>query len=217
MRHRRNPSVGTPAGSLSDILPSILGVFALIVACLALLSFARAAVPVDARVASPAREVNSFPLRVRWPKPSTKNSVLASLQAGRVMLLDVDPLYRQLLKAPYPRRPRPIDVNQPGLSVRFYPLTNEAYCLRFRIQEDAGETLEVATRQGSAWQRARLRFPKDRFSLFFWVTPDSFESFRVLRDSLQRDGVDVDWKPVEADGPVEVCQGVEGFRGMEPQ
>ena len=217
MRRRRRFGAGSPMDSLSGILPNILGVFALFVACLVLFGSIRAAVPAGNRASPPRVDGTPFNLKVHWPKPNTKTSVLASLQGGRVLLLDLDPVYRQLLKAPFPRRPRPIDVEQPGVSVRFYPLTNEAYCLKFHVHEDAGETLQIATRQGSAWQQARQRFPKERFNLFFWVSPDSFETFRTLRDSLRREGVDVDWKPVEPDGPVEVCQGVEGFRGMEPQ
>ena len=156
-------------------------------------------------------------LRVPWPKGTTKNSVFAAMTGGRVQVLDMDPVYDQLLKRPFPRRPQPVDVELPDVSIRFYPLTNEAYCLQFRPSEAAGEPLRTAGEAGSAWQRARKRFPKDRFMFFFWVTPDSFESFRTLREKLVQDGVDVEWKPVQADAPLEVCQGVDGMRGMEPQ
>jgi hypothetical protein len=217
MRRRRLLGEESPTDALAGIVSAGLGTLVILSACFALLAALR-----SSQSAARSRRVAAHPraeitLSVPWPKPSTKNLVFAALIGGRVQALDLAPVYERLQKRATPRRPRPVDVELPGVSIRFYPISNDAYCIRYRPKQPFGEAVKDARSPASAWQAARERFPADRFGFFFWVTPDSFEAFRELRDTLRRDNVEVDWKPVPAGAPLEICQGIEGGRGMEPQ
>ena len=217
MRRRRLLGEGTTPDALTDIVSNVLGILVILSACFALLAALRSAGPSARAHPEAARRREAFALEVPWPKLSAKNLVFAALIGGRVQALDLAPVYERLLKRAAPRRPRPVDVEQPGVAIRFYPIANDAYCIRFRPTESFGEAVEAAQAPSSAWQAALRRFPPDRFTFFFWVTPDSFEAFRELRDTLRQDKVEVAWKPVPAGAPLEICQGIESGRGMEPQ
>jgi hypothetical protein len=202
--------------SLVDIVSNVVGIFVILTACFALLAASRSAAPaIGSGTANPGRP--QVTVTLEWPRASQKNTVFAALTGGRVQVLELDALYERLLQHPRPRQPQTVTVSEPGMDIRFYPITNEAYCFQFRPHEDSGETPGAARLAGSAWQQALDRYPSDKYAFFFWVTPDSFAPFRTLRDSMRNDGLDVDWKPVPADAPLEVCQGIEGARGLEPQ
>jgi len=176
--------------------------------------------PLQSDAAGPhAREAISGvrTLRVPWARPSSKHAVFVALSGGRIQVFDLVPLYDALLKRQAPRRPQRIDLRLPDVSIRFYPITNEAYCFQFRPTEGAGESWAEAMLPGSAWQRVRTRFEADRYFYFFWVASDSFETFRNLRDSVKTEHVDVEWKPVRPATPLEICQGTDGTSGLEPQ
>lgn len=176
--------------------------------------------PLRADGAAPrAREAASAArtLKVPWPRTSSKHAVFAALSGGRIQVFDLEPLYDELLKRPAPRAPQRVDLRLPDVSIRFYPITNEVYCFQLRPKEGAGESWAEAALPGSAWQRTRTRFGADRHSYFFWVAGDSFETFRALRDSLRREHVEVGWKPVRSEAPLEICQGVDGGSDLAAQ
>jgi len=173
---------------------------------------AHAAAPAPALTPTPAA---ARTLKVPWSRPSSKHSVLAALNGGRIQVFDLEPLYDELVKRPAPRRPQRIDLRLPEVWLRFYPITNEAYCMQFRPREGAGESWAEARLPGSAWRRARDRFTAERYTYFFWVAGDSFETFRALREILRGEGVEVAWKPVRPDAPLEICRGLGS--GLEPQ
>lgn len=217
MRRRRLLGEATTPDALADIVSNVLGFLVILITCFALLAAVRASPSPVAAARDASGSGDEHTVSVPWPKPSSKNTVFAALIGGRVQALDLAPVYERLLIRAAPRRPRPVDVEQPGVAIRFYPITNDAYCIRFRPHEPFGEAVAAARQPASAWQAALRRFPPDRFTFFFWVTPDSFEAFRELRDTLRQDKVEVGWKPVPAGAPLEICQGIESGRGMEPQ
>src|SRR5271170_3004854 len=94
-------------------------------------------------------------LAVPWAHSSQKNPVFAALIGGRVKLLDLSPLYEELLHRPQPTSVRPLDVHRPGVVTRFYPITNDVYCFQFRVAQNAGEPLTEARKPGSAWTQER--------------------------------------------------------------
>jgi hypothetical protein len=209
-------SEGTWADALTDIVSNLLGGMVILTACVGLVAAVRSS-PLSPAGSASARREAAMTVTVTWPKATTKNAVFASAEDGRFQVLDLTPMYTLLLKDPYPRRLKPVDVDEPGAAIRFYPITNDAYCFRFQPRSGAGEPLGLVRSPGSAWQQARKRFPGNRFTFFFWVTPDSFDAFREVREDLRQDGVDVDWKPVAPGTPLEICQGVDGSSGLEPQ
>jgi len=240
MKRRRVFGELVPLDALVDIVSSNVGVLLILGACAVLLTVLRpfrgalppgraaphgTAAPVSSAAPrqetaapvrpAPAGEIRT--LKVPWVHATSKNPVFAALIAGRVKLLDLTPVYEELLKRPSPRRPKPVDVRLRDATIRFYPVTNEVYCFQLRPDEGAGETVEAATLAGSAWTRERGRFDAERTFYFFWVASDSFEQFRALRNDLRSAGVEVGWKPVRAGAPLELCQGVDGGSNLVPQ
>ena len=183
-RRRRLLSEGTWSDSLADIVSNMLGAVVILAACVGLIAALQNSPLTPRDAATPARAAAQT-LTVAWPQASTKNTVFATVSGGRIQLLDLSPLYAQLAKQPNPRRLRPVDVEQSGVAIRFYPITNEVYCFGFRLRAGAGEAVGAAGNAGPAWQRALQRFPGSRYSYYFWVTPDSFEAFREVRRALQ--------------------------------
>lgn len=217
MRRRRLLGEGTTWDALADIASTVPGMIAVLAACLALLSAARFLAPPVAASRDAALPQEGRVLRVEWPKSSAKNTAFAALIGGRVQALDLTPVFERLLKRSMPRRPRPVDVGEPGLAIRFYPITNEAYCIQARPKEGFGESLQAARRPDSAWQAALRRFPPDRFTFLFWVTPDSFGEFRKLRDTLRKAHMEVEWMPVASGAPLEICQGIDSGGALVPE
>ncbi len=207
--------------SLFDSVSNNVGVLVILAAFAALLAVwqpFRPLPPPEAAApdrAGAAKETRT--LKVPWSRAASKNPVFATLAGGRVMLLNLAPVYEELLKRPTPRRPQPIDVRRRNVSIRFYPVTNEVYCFQFRLDEGAGEPVSEANRAGSAWTRERGRFDGERYFYFFWVAGDSFEQFRALRERLRNEGLEVGWKPVRPGAPLELCQGVDGGSSLVPQ
>jgi len=216
VRRGRLLGEGTTWDALAGIASTLPGMLAVVVACLALLVAERFLAPPMAPSRDAALHREARVLKVEWPKPSAKNTAFAALIGGRVQTLDLTPVFERLLKRSKPRRPRPVDVAEPGLAIRFYPITNEAYCIQARPKEDFGETLEAARRPDSAWQAALRRFPPDRFTFLFWVTPDGFGEFRQLRDTLRKDHREVEWIPVPPSAPLEMCQGIDSGGALVP-
>ncbi len=89
--------------------------------------------------------------------------------------------------------------------------------MEFQPARRAGENWLRAQRADSRWRRALRRFPPERYIYFFWVTGDSFELFREIRDHLWQENYEVGWKPLPDDAPMEVCNGFEGSTAFQPQ
>lgn len=207
--------------SLVDIVSNNVGVLVILGAFAALVAVLHPFRPLPpSETAAPARVAAgkvTRTLKVPWSHAASKNPVFATLTGGRVMLLNLAPVYEELLNRPTPRRPQPIDVRRKDVTIRFYPVTNDVYCFQFRPDEGAGEPVDEANRAGSAWTRERGRFDGERYFYFFWVASDSFEQFRALRERLRNEGLEVGWKPVRPGAPLELCQGVDGGSSLVPQ
>jgi hypothetical protein len=164
---------------------------------------------------APSAEVHT--VKVPWNRASSKTPVYAAIFEGRVRVLDLRPVYASLARQTAPLRQEPLDFELPSGKVRFFPLTNEVYCFQFK-PKSFDDAADLAARQEAAdWRRTRQRYPAERYSYFFWVAGDSFEAFRALRERLRREGVEVRWKPVRAGAALEICQGMDGASGLQPQ
>jgi hypothetical protein len=156
-------------------------------------------------------------LRIPWTHPTNKQTVFFSLRGGRLQYVDMKAVYEQVLvKAPGGREATP-SLAVPGIKTRFFPVTNQVYCLEFKPDAGVGETWERAKRPDSALQRVVSAYPRDNFVYFFWVGGDSFEVFRDARKFLTDRQIEVGWKPVAKDAPLEVCNGFEGSNTFQPQ
>ena len=154
---------------------------------------------------------------VPWSHPSNKNPVFFAIRRNRSVHLDMAHFFRELANRSRGSRPEMLTVKQKGMNIRFFPVTNQVYCLEFRPHKNAGESWHRAGRAGSAWKKAAARYPSEKFYYFFWVSGDSFELFRDLRKGLWERQVEVGWKPTGPDEALELCNGFEGSTGFQPQ
>ena len=202
--------------SLVDIVSNNLGILIILAAFMALFGLINPAeqpssgAP-DAQALTPKR------LKVPWSHPTNKNPVLFTIRRNRIVHLDMAEFFRQLAKQTGGKRPSKVDIRQKGVLVRFFPVTNQVYCLEFRPDSNAGETWHRASRTDSTWKKAALRYPPEKFYYFFWVSGDSFELFRNVRKTLWDQRYEVGWKPTTANAPLEICNGFEGATGFQPQ
>jgi multidrug efflux pump subunit AcrA (membrane-fusion protein) len=67
---------------------------------------------------------------------------------------------------------------------------------------ERGETLEAALRPGSEFRRIVDRLDAEQTAVTFWVYPDSFATYRLLRDYLLRRDVLVAGRPLPDDFPI---------------
>jgi hypothetical protein len=203
--------------SLVDIVTNSVGILIILTAFMAL----SATVSPDRRrpAAQPAPPAAAPPrtLLVPWSHPTSKQTVFLALRENRILLLDLKRFYEQLLDAAPSAAGLPQTFNQPGVKVRYFPVTSQVYCLEFTPDPGAGEAWAEAQRPGSAWQRTLSRYPREQYVYFFWVDGGSFERFRNLRQGLWDRQVEVGWKPVLPGAPLEMCTGFEGSNTFQPQ
>ena len=202
--------------SLVDIVSNNLGILIILAAFMAMLGLFNEAVQED-----PARPPDAPPppekLLVPWSHPTHKNPVLFAIRGNRLLHLNMPTFFRALAKIPPQNRPRPVTVRQKGVTVRFFPVTNQVYCLEFKPEARAGETWHEAALAASVWSKVRAHYQAEKFYYFFWVTGDSFELFREVRAQLWKKNIEVGWKPSGKKEAMEICSGFEGSTGFQPQ
>lgn len=214
-RRRSDPSF-LNLDSLVDIVSNIVGILVILAAFMALFGLINPAPLLERQQARVAVQPPKK-LLVPWSHATNKNSVLFVAQGNRLLHFDLRAFYRELAQRSSQERPRPVTVEQEGARIRFFPVTNQIYCLEFSPYPDAGETWLQASGQGSAWQQVKQRYAPENFYYFFWVAGDSFELFREVRSRLWQDNYEVGWKPVGEDTPLEICTGFEGSSAFQPQ
>lgn len=214
-RARRPVAPFLSLDSLVDIVTNNVGILIILAAFMAL--FALMA-PGRAVVKSEPPRVTPPPplLQVPWSHPTSKQTLFFFIRDNRIQYIDLKAVYERLLALPAGRR-APLSLTVPGVSVRFFPVTNQVYCFEFTPRPGAGETWAEARGSGSRWRQALSRYPREGFVYFFWVAGDSFELFRDVRASLLERQVEVGWKPVKKDALLEVCSGFEGASAFQPQ
>ena len=212
----KSPTGPSNLDSLVDIVSNNVGILIILAAFMALVSIVNPSSPEE-----PERQRTALTpprrLLVPWSHPSNKNAVLFMIQGNRVRHFDMRAFFKTLASKTRYERPRPTTVEQEGLTIRFFPVTNQIFCLEFDPERRGGETWLQANGEGSRWREARARYGPDRFYYFFWVAGDSFELFHEVRKTLQEQGLEVGWKPVAETGKLEMCSGFEGSTAFQPQ
>jgi hypothetical protein len=202
--------------SLVDIVSNNVGILIILAAFMALFTLIDPA-RLGGDAVSPPREAPPRRLLVPWSHPTNKNHLFLALRENRVQFFDLRPVFLNLAGHDPGERPEPVTIEEEGLRVRFFPVTNQVYCLEFTPRPGFGEDWLRAQRPDSVWQGVLRRYPPEKYVYFFWVNGDSFELFRQVRDSLWERQVEVGWKPAEKDAPLEVCNGFEGSTAFRPQ
>ncbi len=67
------------------------------------------------------------------------------------------------------------------------------------VEDTLGEPLEVALQPQSAFAAALHRYPPDKTVVTVWVYPDSFDSFRRLKEAMAKEGYLVAGRPLPFD------------------
>lgn len=203
--------------SLVDIVSNNVGILIVLAAFVALLALVNPGAQQDATSSASRTERPQKRLEVPWSHATNKNTVFFHVADERVQHLDLRAFYAQLAGRRPGREPQTVTVNMPELSVRFFPVTNQVYCLELRPEAGSGEPWPQAEQEGSAWRSVLADYPPERYVYFFWVTGDSFAVFREMRDWLQARNHEVGWKPARAKEPLELCNGFEGAQSFQPQ
>ena len=201
--------------SLVDIVSNNVGILIILAAFMALL------VLVDPASNPPndpaATEQPAKKLLVPWSHVTNKQTLYFALRRKRLYTMDLRPFFQELLTRRPTQDRKPVTFNLPQAAVRYFPVTNQVYCLEFTLTEGGGESWLAAQGGESAWSSALRRHGPEQFTPFFWVSGDSFELFRELRQNLWEDQYEVGWRPVADESPLEVCTGFENSRSFQPQ
>jgi hypothetical protein len=202
--------------SLVDIVSNNLGILIILAAFMALFGLIDPASlqepeQAQARLALPKK------LLVPWSHPTHKHPILFVMKGNRILQLDMPGFFKALAEEPRQTRPKAVTIRQEEVTVRFFPVTNQVYCLEFQPKPRTGETWHQAGRPTSRWSRALAGYRPEKFYYFFWVSGDSFELFREVRKRLWDAQYEVGWKPIEKQSPLEICNGFEGATGFQPQ
>lgn len=202
--------------SLVDIVSNNVGILVILAAFMALLTLAEPALDSQSSTGIP-RERPPKKLLVPWSHPTTKHHLFLAIRDNRVQFIDLRPFYKELQTRNPRAKPEPISIDQNGLRIRFFPVTNQIYCMEFNTLRGFGENWLQAQRSQSRWQAMLRDFPRERYILFFWVSGESFELFRQVRKTLWDAQYEVGWKPIRKEAPMEVCNGFEGSTTFRPQ
>ncbi len=217
MTRRRGQHLGQfmNLDSLVDIVSNNVGIVVILAAFMALFALLNPLDDSQAVVLPSERPPQR--LQVPWSHPTSKNHLLFAVRGNRIQFFDLRPVFRELAEQESGGAAAPVTLEQPGLRVRFFPVTNQVYCMEFTPADDAGEGPLQAERPDSKWQDVLRTFPPERYVYFFWVAGDSFAFFRGLRQTLWERQIEVGWRPTRAGQPLEVCNGFEGSTGFQPQ
>ncbi|MDH4248818.1 MAG: hypothetical protein OEW39_13495 [Deltaproteobacteria bacterium] len=202
--------------SLVDIVSNNVGILIILAAFMALLALINPGFALK----DPVRldQSRSVPrLRVPWSHPTHKTPIFFFVRDNRVQHLDMREFYAALSQRTPGSRVREESFSFKSLDLRFFPVTNQIYCLEIKPHPGGGEPWPVAAKPGSEWEQTLRRYPPERHTFFFWVGGDSFALFRDIRESLWNRQVEVGWKPALANTPLEVCNGFENATGFQPQ
>ena len=214
--HRKGGGLTTNLDSLVDIVSNNLGILIILAAFMALIGLIDplALNPLDQ---PPAGPIPPKRLLVPWSHPTHKFPILFAVVDNRILNLDMPDFFRKLAEQPRQERPKTVTIRQKEVTIRFFPVTNQIYCLEFRPVPGSGETWSEAGKGASTWRRALARYRPEKYYYFFWVAGDSFELFREVRARLWDKQFEVGWKPVAKGRPLEICNGFEGSAGYQPQ
>jgi hypothetical protein len=201
--------------SLVDIVSNNVGILIILASFMALFALInpRTQAPAGGKPAEPAPRK----LLVPWSHPTNKHQIFLAVRHNRIQYFDMRRFFLNLAERDTTAAPTPLTIEQKGVEIRFFPVTNQVYCLQFRPKAGQGENWLAAQRPDSTWRQVLHRFPPERYVYFFWVTGDSFELFRQIRKDLWEHQYEVGWKPSSNDQPLEVCNGFEGSTAFEPQ
>ena len=202
--------------SLVDIVSNNVGILIILAAFMALLALLNP----NLSTVDQSRSDNPRPmprLRVPWSHPTIKAPIYFSLRDNRILHLDMREFYAALPSRKPGTQAREETFNFKEMDLRFFPVTNQIYCLEISPHEGAGESWTQAIKMDSQWEQALRLYPPERFTFFFWVGGESFALFREIRDALWDQQMEVGWKPALADAPLEVCNGFDNATGFQPQ
>lgn len=203
--------------SLVDIVSNNVGILIILAAFMAMIALLNPMQPDEADTQAPPRETPPPRLQVPWSHATNKSQLYFAMRENRIHFLDMRPFYEELAERSPTSEPEPVTMEHRGLKVRFFPVTNQVYCLEFTPSAGHGENWVEASRPGAEWQQVLQRYPPEQFVYFFWVGGDSFGLFREVRQSLWDGQYEVGWKPILPDAPLEVCNGFEGSTAFQPQ
>lgn len=202
--------------SLVDIVSNTVGILIILAVFMAL--FSRLTLK-NAERAEPVTPLTE-PVRrilVPWSHATNKTPVFAYAEGERLRVIDLRAFYAQLSQRQPASGRDPIQIELPGMDTKFYPVTNLVYCLEFLPKPGFGETLALSRAANSQWRTALAAYPAEKYYYFFWVSGDSFELFRTVRQELWDQKIEVGWKPVLAGAPLEICNGFDGSTAFQPQ
>lgn len=215
-RTSRRPAQELNLDSLVDIVSNIVGILVILSAFMGLITLLQPdRDPTGARQLS-LRQIPKKIL-VPWSHPTTKNHLYLALRGNRIQFFDLRSFFLQLAEKKFSGTNAPVTIAQKGVDIRFFPVTNQIYCLEFQSGRGFGENWLQAQRPQSTWKKVLSEYPPEKYVLFFWVGGDSFELFRQIRKSLWERQYEVGWKPALKDDPLEICNGFEGSNTFRPQ
>lgn len=134
--------------------------------------------------------VESYPT----PLSTTVDSdeVHFQIRGGRVTFLPVDRLL-SLAAADVRRKQAEIFSSkevigtvgpESGFRMHYKRFQNDYYLELIPVARQSGESVEEALAEGSQFRRALARFHPDRATVTFWTYPDSFGSYRRLKEEV---------------------------------
>ena len=93
-----------------------------------------------------------------------------------------------------------VDIND--YTVRVISVDDLAVQYDRKTGDTVGEAAQGLRNQQSSFQQQLSDFDPQIDYIAFLVRPDSFDTFRQVRDIVQQQGFEVGWEPLKADTPI---------------
>ncbi len=214
-RRKQNRRTGSlmRLDSLVDIVSNSIGILIILVAFIALLTFKQDAVT----QAQPAKKNRPLHPPVPQSHPVFKNRLLFYISQQKIRWIDLRPLYLEIAKARGQLAFQPFEYREPGMRLRFFPISNHSHCLEATVASNQGEPWHVAWRANSTFQNVLSHYLPEEFYAFFWVEANSFATFYQVRKMLQETQYEVGWQPVLPKQALEICSHLDTDIDFAPQ
>ena len=200
--------------SLVDIISNNVGILVILAVFMAVFSLMDKGEQVSSEE-QPDKQIEK--LKIPWSHASQKNSLLILLRDDRLLYLDRALVYQRLKKYLSGKDPLPTEFSLDQYSIKLTVGGRHTHCIEFLPSPAAGEGWPKFSRHGGLMQTLKKKYPPEQNYFFFWVDPDSFDLFRVIRKTLWEQRFEVGWKPVQEESALRYCSGDAQSGRINPQ
>lgn len=215
--YRRNTKnfLSLNTDSLIDIVSNCVGILLIITAFISIFSIIKST---PEKVENMRLMNQSVKILIPWSHYSQKTAILFLIRNNKVIRFNRSEYYKKLGNKLMGSEP----ISDESISFSSYKVELETHggyqhCLIFVPFKNAGiksyKFLGKKNHLGNIINNTN----KSEFYFFFWVTSDSFDFFRDLRNVLWKKDFEVGWKPIKDVTNLKFCNGYVKSKSFLPQ